>query len=329
MLPTLSPKQTQRAIAAVSVVLFAAKMAAWWITGSVMVLSDALESVVNILAGFMGLYSLHLAAKPRDADHPYGHGKVEAFSAGIEGTLITIAALLIVYGAVVHLLRPHPLQRLDFGAVILAASGVVNWALGRYAVGIGKAHRSLTVEAAGRHLQTDAWSTAALVGGLLLLILTGWLWLDSVIALAAAAFILRTGFLLLRRSVGMLMDESDASLVREVIAVLQNHRAPQWIDLHNLRVIQAGNALHLDGHMTLPYYFDVRAAEIELHALEDLMRRHFGDRAELFVHIDGCMPYQCKLCAVPDCPVRQEALRERLEWTLENVWEDSKHGKES
>lgn len=323
-----SPKQTQRVIASVSVVLFAAKLAAWWLTGSVTVLTDALESIVNVLAGFVGLYSVHLAAKPRDAGHPYGHGKVEAFSAGIEGTLIAIAGLLIVYGAIVNLLRPHPLQRLDVGAVILTASGVVNWAVGRYAVAVGKRHRSLTVEAAGRHLQTDAWSTAALVAGLVLLILTRWTWLDSVIALAAAVFILRTGYLLLRRSVGVLMDESDTGLVREVIAVLHEHRAPQWIDLHNLRVIQAGTGLHLDGHMTIPYYFDVRAAEVELHALEDLMRHRFGDRAELFVHIDGCMPYQCKLCAVPDCPVRQEPLRERLEWTLENVWEDSKHGKE-
>ena len=321
------PKQTQRLIAATSVVLFAAKLAAWWLTGSVTVLTDALESIVNILAGFVGLYSVHLAAKPRDAEHPYGHGKVEAFSAGIEGTLIAIAGLLIIYGAVLHLLRPNELQRLDAGAVILAASGLVNWALGRYAASVGKSHRSLTVEAAGRHLQTDALSTAALVIGLGLLILTKWWWLDGVIALAAAVFILRTGYLLLRCSVGVLMDESDVGLVREVIAVLQERRAPQWIDLHNLRVIQAGAGLHLDGHMTIPYYFDVRAAEVELHALEDLMRQHFGDRAELFVHIDGCMPYQCGLCAVPDCPVRQEALRERLEWTLENVWEDSKHGK--
>jgi cation diffusion facilitator family transporter len=324
----MSPKQTQRLVAVISVVLFAAKLVAWWLTSSVTVLSDALESIVNILASFIGLYSVYLAAKPRDADHPYGHGKVEAFSAGIEGTLIAFAGLLIIYGAAVHLLRPKELQRLDVGAVILAASGVVNWAVGRYAVGIGKAQKSLTVEAAGRHLQTDAWSTVALVGGLILLILTKWWWLDSVIAFGAAVFILHTGYLLLRRSIGVLMDETDVGLVREVIAVLQKHRAPQWIDLHNLRVIQAGNALHLDGHMTIPYYFDVRAAEIELHRLEDLMRAQFNDRAELFVHIDGCMPYQCKLCAVPDCPVRQEALRERLEWTLENVWEDSKHGKE-
>lgn len=323
----MSPLKLQRRIAALSVLLFAVKLGAWALTHSVTVLSDALESIVNILAGFVGLYSVHLAAKPRDAEHPYGHGKVEAFSAGIEGTLIVIAGLLIVYGAVFHLLHPQPLQQLDVGAAILAVSGVLNWGMGRYAVAVGKKSRSLTVEAAGRHLQTDAWSTAALVVGLGLLILTKWWWLDGVIALAAAAFILRTGYLLLRRSVGVLMDETDTVLVREVIAVLQEHRAPQWIDLHNLRVIQAGNALHLDGHMTIPYYFDVRAAEVELHALEDLMRQHFGDRAELFVHIDGCMPYQCSLCAVPDCPVRQEVLRARLEWTLENVWEDSKHGK--
>lgn len=323
----MSPPKLQRWIAALAVLLFGAKLGAWLLTGSVTVLTDALESIVNVLAGLVGLYSVHLAAKPRDAGHPSGHGKIEFFSAGVEGTLICVAGLLIIYAGVRNLVKPHELRNLDAGVVIIAASGIINFAVGQYAIQVGKKHRSLTVESAGHHLKTDAWSTAALVGGLVVLLFTDLWWLDSALALTAAVFILRTGYRLLRRSVAGLMDEADVSLVREVIAHLQANRAPQWIDLHNLRITQAGAALHLDGHMTIPYYFDVRQAEVELHALEDLMRSRFGDRAELFVHIDGCMPYQCKLCAVPDCPVRQEALKERFDWTLDNVWQDSKHGK--
>jgi hypothetical protein len=113
-----------------------------------------------------------------------------------------------------------------------------------------------------------------------------------------------------------------------VIDVLNKHRRDDWIDLHNLRVIQYGDVLHLDAHMTLPYYFEVRDADREIHALESLIMGHFGDKVELFIHIDGCAFYQCKLCAMPACPVRQSPLLKRLIWNVDNVMLDSKHGKE-
>lgn len=322
-----APIRIQRLIALVSVILFAGKLWAWYLTHSVSILTDALESIVNIIAGLVGLYSVTLAARPRDANHPYGHGKAEFVSAAVEGTLITISGIVIIYEAVVRLLYPGPLRQLDAGITITAATGVLNFLLGTYAVRIGGKHRSMTVEAAGKHLRSDAWSTFAIVGGLLLLLLTGWQWLDSAVALLFAMLILVTGYRVVRKSLAGIMDETDEALVQEVIDFLQQHRRPQWVDLHNLRVIRYGDALHMDVHLTVPWYYQVKDAGTEIHALETLIRSHFGSKVELFVHIDACMPYQCHLCTVDPCPARQAPFRGQVFWNKENVITDAKHGK--
>lgn len=317
----------QRYIAVFSVVLFAGKLWAWYLTQSVTVLTDALESTVNVVAGFIGLYSVILSAKPRDTNHPYGHGKVEFISAATEGALIMVASLMICYEAVNQLIHPAPLNRLDIGILIVGVTGVVNFLLGKYAVSVGKKQRSLTVETAGRHLISDAYSTAAIIAGLGLVLLTEWHWLDSVVALIFAVIIFITGYKVLRRSLAGIMDEADIALLQEVVKVLQEYRKDQWIDLHNLRVIQYGDVLHIDAHMTMPYYFEVRQSEAELHALEDLVGERFGGKVEMFIHVDGCVFYQCRLCSMPACLVRQAPFTGHIAWDLENVMTDSKHGK--
>ena len=320
------PIRIQRYIAILSLVLFLGKLWAWYLTSSVAILTDALESTVNVITGFIGLYSVMLAAKPRDTNHPYGHGKVEFISSAIEGALIGIAGLFIIYEAVAQLLYPRAIEKLNTGIIITMIAGVVNFVFGRYAVSVGKKNRSLTVEAAGRHLLSDAYSTIAIVIGLLLLLFTGWQWLDSSIAILFSVFIIVTCYKVLRRTLAGIMDEADLALLKNVVKVLQAQRRAQWIDLHNLRVVQYGEVLHIDAHMTLPWYYRVAAAEKEIHALEELIRQHFGGKVELFIHIDGCMPYSCKLCAIENCPVRQEAFKGQIEWNLENVWANKKHG---
>ncbi len=318
----------QRYIAILSVILFIGKIWAWYITHSVIILTDALESIVNVIAGFIGLYSVILAAKPRDLNHPYGHGKVEFVSAAIEGSLISFAGVAIIYEAVQVLLSPQPIHSLDVGIYITGAAGLINYMVGRYAVAIGKKNRSLTVEAAGRHLKTDAYSTFAMVVGLLLLLITKWAWLDSVVAIIFAVIILITGYKLVRRSLAGIMDEADEKMLAQVIQVLQKYRQPQWIDLHNLRVIHYGEIMHIDAHMTLPWYYEVRQAEREIHDLEKLIQDNFGGKVEMFIHIDACMPYSCKLCALAECNVRQAPFQQQVIWTPDNVRVDSKHGKE-
>ncbi len=322
------PVRIQRYIAILSVVLFLGKLWAWYLTHSVTVLTDALESTVNVIAGFIGLYSIILSAKPRDIDHPYGHGKAEFISSAVEGSLIFIAGLMIIYEAIDQLIHPKPLHKLDVGIYIVAATGILNFFIGTYAVAQGKKQRSLILESAGKHLRVDAYSTFAIVVGLALIMFTKVQWLDSAVAMLIAIIILVTGYKLVRRSLSGIMDETDMQLLNDVIAYLQANRHPQWIDLHNLRVMQYGDVMHLDAHMTLPWYYTVKDADAEIHTLEEMIKQHFDNKVEVFVHIDACQPYQCKLCAMADCPHRQAPFIAQHEWNRENVWYDSKHGKE-
>ena len=319
----------QRNIALLSVVLFLGKLLAWYLTGSVTILTDAMESIVNMVAGFLGLFSVTLAAMPRDTNHPYGHGKAEFLSSAVEGVLIFIAGIVIIYQAIHQLIVPHQLQKLDIGILIIAGAGAINYFAGKYAEGQGKKNNSMVLVSAGNHLVTDAYSTIAILIGLLILVLTNnqWMWLDSVVALCFAIITMITGYKVLRRSISGMMDEMDMGLLKEVIDVLQKNRKPQWVDLHNLRVIQYGSLMHVDAHMTLPWYYQVADADKAIHELEGLIKAHFKNQVELFIHIDGCKPYQCKLCALQNCPERREAFQQQLEWKIENVWADSKHGK--
>lgn len=320
------PIRLQRYIALLSVILFIGKLWAWYLTNSVTIYTDALESTVNVIAGFIGLYSVILSAKPRDLNHPYGHSKIEFVSAAIEGGLIFIAGIMIIYEATAQFIHPTAIKRLDAGIYIIGATALINFIVGSYAVVVGKKHQSFTVEAAGKHLRSDAYSTFAIIIGLILLLATGWKWLDSVVALIFAFVIIYTGYKLMRRSLAGIMDEADEMLIKKVIRVMQENRRDQWIDLHNLRVIQFGQVMHVDAHMTLPWYYEVKDAEKEIHAVEELIKSKFGNAVELFLHIDACMPYSCKLCSVEHCRVRQEVFRGHEEWTIDNVWYDQKHG---
>jgi len=317
----------QYKIAFLSVILFLGKLLAYYLTHSVTILTDALESIVNVITGFLGLYSVILAAKPRDRDHPYGHGKAEYISAAVEGALISIAGLFIIYTAISQLMQPHPLHKLDIGVALVCVTGFINYLMGRYAIKSGQKNKSAVVEAAGNHLMSDAYATIGIVTGLLLIIWTKWVWLDSVVALIFAGIIIVTGYRVLRKSLAGIMDEADEKLLKDVIDFLQAHRKPQWVDLHNLRVIQYGDVMHVDTHMTIPWYYLVADAEKEIHELETLIRSHFGDKVEFFIHIDGCMPYQCHLCSLSGCPERKFEFNEQVAWNFENVWLNEKHGK--
>jgi cation diffusion facilitator family transporter len=318
--------KTQRLIAFTALILLVAKLIAWRLTHSVTLLTDALESIVNVVAGFIGLYTVIFAARPRDSNHPYGHGKAEFVSAAIEGTLIAITGLVIVYEAVRRLFYPGHLDQLGTGLIISIFAGLINLCIGWYAVKLGTEKRSPTLEAAGKHLLTDAWSTLCVIVGLILLMLTGWQWIDSVVALLLGVFILITGYKVLRKSIAGIMDESDRKLVQEVIQFLQENRPPKWIDLHNLRVIQHGTNIHIDAHLTIPWYYEVIDADKEIHSLENLVQSRFGDKLEMFVHVDACMPFQCNLCSLNPCPERQYPFTQQTEWNEENVWFNKKHG---
>jgi cation diffusion facilitator family transporter len=316
----------QRTIAAVSALLLVAKFWAYYLTQSVAILTDALESIVNVVAGFIGLYSLYVAAKPRDIDHPYGHGKAEFISAAVEGTMVLSAGVLIIYTAIRNLFSPVALQQLDIGMIAVGATGVVNWILGAISLRRGRLNNSPALVASGRHLQTDTYSTIAIIGGLLLITITGYAWIDSVVAIAFGLYIIFTGYKILRTSLAGIMDEADMVLLEKMVLVLQNNRRQNWVDLHNLRVIKYGNVLHVDCHLTVPWYLNIHQAHAEIDALRTLIRNNFGETLELFVHSDGCLYFQCHICKKDDCPVRQHPFEAMIEWKLENVLQNEKHG---
>ncbi len=312
-------------MAILSISLFILKLAAWYLTHSVAILTDALESIVNVVAGLFGLYSLYLSAKPKDSDHPYGHGKIEFISAAIEGTLIFVAGILIIVEAAGNLKHPQVIHKLDFGIMLVAVTAMLNFIAGSICVRAGKKGNSLALIASGKHLMSDTYTTAGIIAGLILLYFTGWSWVDSAVAMLFALIIMVTGYKIIRSSVAGIMDEVDAQLMNRMVDTLNKNRNPNWIDLHNLRIIKYGSTLHLDCHLTVPWYFNVHEAHVEVDALSNLVRQHYGESVELFVHSDGCLDFSCAICDKKDCPVRKHPFEKRISWTMDNISNNNKH----
>ncbi len=308
-----------------SVLLLLVKVFAYYLTRSVTILTDALESMVNVTAGFIGLYSLHVAARPRDKDHPYGHGKAEFLSAAVEGTLIGVAGVFILYKAVMSFFYPVTIHEVDKGIWLVGATALVNAFMGLTCTRIGEKNGSLALIASGKHLLSDTFSTIGIVTGLFLLYITGYGWIDGVVAILFGTYIIYTGYIILRKSIAGIMDEADTRLLARMVELLNNNRRENWVDLHNLRVIKYGTVLHVDAHLTVPWYLNVHEAHKEIDSLADLIRHEFGESLELFVHSDGCLPFSCRICGKKDCKVRQHHFEKRVEWTLENISRNKKH----
>jgi cation diffusion facilitator family transporter len=299
--------------------IFAGKLAAYLLTGSTAVLSDALESIVNVVAAGLLLYSLTVAARPADPSHPYGHGKVEFFSAGVEGTLIAVAATLILIEAGRSLWFGPSLRRVDLGLALFTALTAMNGALGLYLLQVGRRTHSLALQADGHHVLTDVATSVGIVGGLFAVWLTGWSLLDPLVAIAVALNILRTGWALLRAAVGGLMDEADELLLRSMAQALEEKRAPWMIDVHSLRAWRSGAFQHVDLHVTVPRYYDAeRLHQIDGKVTEKLLAAA-GRAGDVIVHFDPCRPTECAGCALADCPVRSVPFLRREPLTLERA----------
>lgn len=317
--------RVQQWITLLSVVLFIAKIIAYYVTSSLAILSDALESIVNVLAGFIGLYSLYVAAKPRDIEHPYGHGKAEFVSAAAEGALIIAAGFLIFYETLQNFIRHKTLQQLDTGLYVVAVTAVTNYIAGYVCIVYGKRNNSLALQASGKHLQIDTWSTLVIIAALIIMLFTRLLWLDKVVGLIMSLFIVYNGYKIIRKSLAGIMDEADMELLQRMVEVLNENRSSNWVDLHNLRVIKYGSVLHIDCHLTLPWYMNLIEAHKEIDKLMALIKNEFGDSIEMFVHTDACLDFSCQICTKSDCDLRQHPFKAKVDWTLENVISNKKH----
>lgn len=312
-------------VLSVGIILMAGKFFAYFITSSSAIFSDALESVVNILTSCFALFSVYYAAKPKDSDHPYGHGKIEFFASGIVGVVILVAGMLIIYQSVYSFFENVPLQNLDIGIWIVAVSGLINFILGKILVNHGKKYQSITMQADGKHLITDTLTSIGITGGLIVVYFTGIDWLDKVMAVIFAILIMVMGYRLMRSALSGLMDEADIEVLEEISNIIQSNRKEKWIDIHNLRILKYGSSLHIDCHMTLPWYDQLEVIHNEVDEIENLVRSKMKNNIEFFIHADPCKPKSCPVCLVKDCPVRQKPFEKEIKWDLKVLVKDQRH----
>jgi len=303
----------------VSVVLLAAKYQAYRLTGSTAILSDALESIVNVVAAIFALGGLVFAGRPADRNHPYGHGKIEFFTAAFEGGLIAFAAVLILYEVAQGLLYGVEVRHLDTGLAIVLGAGLANLLLGWFLVRTGRRHDSLTLVADGQHVLSDFWTSMGVVVGLLLVRLTGLPWLDPVVAAVVAANLMWTGVRLVRHAAGGLLDEEDTELLHRLTGALASSVGQGVIRVHHLRAMRAGRFHHVDAHLVVPEFWSVDRAHELAEELAARVIRDLGVHGELAFHTDPCHRAYCAMCDLDACPVRREPFRARPPLTLDEV----------
>lgn len=271
---------------AAALATIALKTVAWRITGSVGLLSDAIESVVNLVGGIMALAMLTIAARPADEDHAYGHSKAEYFSSGVEGSLILVAAVSIAIAAVLRLITPKPLEAIGMGLAVSVAASLVNLVVALLILRAGKKHNSITLEANAHHLFTDVWTSVGVVAGVGLVALTKWNWLDPVVALLVAANIVWTGVRIVRRSIAGLMDISlsseDIATVRKVLKTYEQ----TGIQFHALRTRQAGARKFVSTHVLVPGDWTVQRGHELLDKIEADVCRALPDTV-VFTHLES------------------------------------------
>jgi len=305
------------------ILILSLKYVAYLVSGSTALLSDAIESVVNVVAAVFALGAVIFAEKPADREHPYGHGKIEHFSAAFEGGLIALAAVMIWWEAIsalhAQLSGTFHIKELGKGLIINVIAGSMNGLLGLFLIHMGKKHRSRAIEADGHHVLSDFWTTLGIGAALLVVKFTGILWLDPVMAMVVGTLLAVTGFKLVRSSSQALLDMEDPILLKQLIEVINRVRPADVIAIHELRTLRAGRYTHVDIHMVIPEFYTINRG----HDLAD----EFGKRViaeatlegELHTHVDPCQRAWCRQCGVEPCPVRREAHTEAGPITVESA----------
>ncbi len=303
--------RVQKRIVIISGLILIGKFMAYFVTNSVGVLTDAMESIVNVVAGMISLYCLKWGAKPGDKEHPYGHGKIELISASVEGILISVAGGMIIYEAVKRLVVPAEVEKLDVGIVIVAVSGVINYLMGYFSIRTGRKYGSMALVAGGKHLQSDTYSTIGLVAGLLVLYFTGINWIDSALALVFGSIIIITGISILRNTISGLLDTADDKLLEELAGLLNENRQPEWVDIHNTKVIKSGNCIYMDCDLTVPWYYTVSEGHKAGEKLKNVLKARYNDKIQLTLHLDPCDIFEkpkCDTCIFDSCKYRKAAV---------------------
>ncbi|MEK7389024.1 MAG: cation diffusion facilitator family transporter [Elusimicrobiota bacterium] len=306
------------------VIILGLKAWAYMLTGSMALQSDALESIVNVVAAAFGLGALIFAGQPADREHPYGHGKMEFFAAAFEGGLISLAAMIIFYEASLALVRGIELKRLGLGMLVNVGAGTLNGILGVYLLRTGRRLKSKTLEADGQHVLSDFYTTAGVLLGLLLVRWTGFSRIDPLVAMVVGVMLARTGWRLVREAASGLLDEEDPATISAIMRGLNALLASGVektgvITVHGLRAIRSGRYAHVDVHLVVPEYLDVASAHDRTERFESELIRSAELDGELHVHLDPCRRKYCERCDDAGCPLRVHAARPAQPLTREEA----------
>lgn len=305
--------------------LMIAKFIAYYLTYSSAILTDALESIINVVASAFAFYAIYIASQPRDMNHPYGHGKIEFFSAGLEGVLIVLASVFIVFHAIQGLLNPQPILDLKVGLTVITLGTIINYGLGYLLEKQGVMDMSPTLIADGQHLKLDAMSGLILVSSVVIVYITDIYWIDGFASILFAVFMAWNGVKIIRKSIGGLMDEANVEVLEKVVDILKMNQKTEWIDIHNMRIQEYGSDIHIDCHLTLPNYWILEKVHETVHEFEEILGQEFPSHVEIFIHADPCMPECCHYCKVPYCPIRQSPRTTTIDWNKVNLTLNQKH----
>ena len=311
--------QFQKIIVILGFTLLIIKYFAYWLTGSVSIFTDATESIVNVVAACVGMYALYLSAKPADKNHPFGHGKIEVISSAIEGSMIMAAGAIIVMETIKSFIDPvESINQLDIGLVLVALAAVANFAVGRAAIRKGRKNRSPALEASGKHLCSDTYSSVGILLGLAVVYVAQFMgydarWLDSTIAAVFGFIIIFTGVGVLKRAVDETMDAADQELLEQVTETINEYRHDDWIDVYNLRLIKYGPKIYVDMKVVLPRGMTVEHMGIESKEIESAIRSKYGDSVETSINPVPCRPCHCRYCC-RSCLCREEEFDHVLDW---------------
>ncbi len=303
----------------ISLLLLVVKFVAYFLTDSKAVLSDAIESIVNVVTGALMMVSISISIKPVDQDHPYGHGKVESFSAGFEGGLIILAAIIILFEAIPQFFVPVAPRNMGAGILLLGGAGIVTMIVSFFLLHSGKKLKSEALAADGRHLMTDFHTSAGVIAGLFLVKVTGYLWLDPLVACLVALNILGNGVELAGKSFGSLMDKADPVLLERITSALNRIKKPGWLYPHKLRCLRSGRYHHVDLHIIMPRYRTLEQVHEAEQEITEALFAELGEEGDIMIHTDPCEDIYCRSCEVDPCPERKVSFKTNDDWAVEKV----------
>jgi cation diffusion facilitator family transporter len=313
-------KKISRSTFVVSIVLLIFKFYAYFLTNSQGIYSDALESIVNVAMGALTIFVIWYAALPADDDHPYGHGKIESLAASFEGGAIAIAGIMIIVDSIRNILvNSKELTRVDEGAFLIFAAGIVNGLYGLWILKKGRDLKSEALKANGIHLFSDMLTSIGVLLGLLFVKITGIVFLDTVVAIAIGSYLIFSGIKIFRESMNVLVDAQDRSLLEKLVALFEKHYRPGVIQLHFTRIIRSGRYHHIDCHMVIPEFWTIEKSHEFSDEFERVILSEYETAGEFHVHLDPCRKKYCTECELENCPIRVAPFERRRAFLMEEL----------